>query len=305
MKLIVLSYYPQFRCIADRCRHSCCVGWNIAVDDDSVAFYESLGGDIGDRLREAMTIDEDGDTVFCMTDDKRCPFLRENGLCELILSLGEGALCQICRDHPRFRFCFGDREELGLGLCCEAAASLIVNTNDPVTFVAIEDDGEPCELSADEAAFLQRRDELIAVAQDRTLSVSAREDALLTAVGYPLTPYSPQVYHAFLAPLERLDAQWDNTIAPLKDMTVLPPCDVPDTAFEQLLCYFLFRHLPYALDDDRFAERTAFAVHSVRILRLLCTAHGGTTEALCDAARQYSAEIEYSDENIDRLLDVL
>ncbi len=302
MKRIVPSYYPQFRCIAERCRHSCCVGWDIGVDDDSAAFYRSLSGDIGDRLRKAMMTDDDGDTVLCLTDEKRCPFLQENGLCELILTLGESSLCQICTDHPRFCFCFGDREEWGLGLCCEAAASLVIRHESLVTFMETEDDGEPCELSADERALLHRRDELIAVAQDRRLTVEDREKALLAAVGYPLVAHLPKDYHAFLAPLERLDGDWDKTIAPLKNMTVSSPCDVPDTVFEQLLVYFLFRHLPYALEDDRLAARVAFAVHSVRILHLLCEAHGGTVDALCEAARQYSAEIEYSDENIDRLL---
>ena len=39
----------------------------------------------------------------------------------------EHRLCQVCRDHPRFRSFFNDREELGLGLCCEAAARLILS----------------------------------------------------------------------------------------------------------------------------------------------------------------------------------
>jgi lysine-N-methylase len=34
MKLIAPDTYPEFCCIADRCRHSCCIGWEIDVDPD-------------------------------------------------------------------------------------------------------------------------------------------------------------------------------------------------------------------------------------------------------------------------------
>ena len=26
------DYYPLFHCIADRCRHNCCIGWEIDID---------------------------------------------------------------------------------------------------------------------------------------------------------------------------------------------------------------------------------------------------------------------------------
>ena len=38
------DYYPLFHCIADRCRHNCCIGWEIDVDGDSLAAYDQIGG---------------------------------------------------------------------------------------------------------------------------------------------------------------------------------------------------------------------------------------------------------------------
>ena len=29
MTVTVPSYYKDFKCIADKCRHSCCIGWEI------------------------------------------------------------------------------------------------------------------------------------------------------------------------------------------------------------------------------------------------------------------------------------
>lgn len=41
------DYYPLFHCIADRCRHNCCIGWEIDVDGDSLAAYDQIGGEDG------------------------------------------------------------------------------------------------------------------------------------------------------------------------------------------------------------------------------------------------------------------
>ena len=36
MKITAPDYYSQFKCIADQCRHTCCVGWEIEVDDEGL-----------------------------------------------------------------------------------------------------------------------------------------------------------------------------------------------------------------------------------------------------------------------------
>ena len=125
MKTIVPDYYPEFHCIAGACRHSCCIGWEIDIDEDTRQLYREIPGEIGRRLSEQ--IDDSGEVpCFSLDERERCPFLNGDGLCDIILQLGEGALCQICADHPRFRSFFSDRTEMGLGLCCEAAADLIL-----------------------------------------------------------------------------------------------------------------------------------------------------------------------------------
>ncbi|MBR6653092.1 MAG: hypothetical protein IKL30_07995, partial [Anaerotignum sp.] len=58
MKLIAPDYYTKFQCIADRCRHSCCIGWVIDVDADTLEYYHSVEGTLGERLKNG--IDEGG-----------------------------------------------------------------------------------------------------------------------------------------------------------------------------------------------------------------------------------------------------
>ena len=100
--------------------------------------------------------------------------------------------------------------------------------------------------------------------------------------------------------LERLDPAWDGTLDTLALEDTAAP--LPDTPWEQLLVYFLYRHLYNGV----MAEQLAFCLLSVEMIRWLYMKGGRCgLEALVEIARQYSAEIEYSDENIAALLDAL
>ena len=172
MKRVMPDYYADFACIAGACRHTCCVGWEIDIDTDSLRRYQAMPGEMGERLRSYIDIEET--PHFRLTADERCPLLNTNGLCDLITAAGQDALCQICADHPRFRNILSDREETGLGLCCEAAVSLILKKKQPVRLLISEENGPKRHLSRKDAAMLQKRDLWITAAQDRTLSIDVR-----------------------------------------------------------------------------------------------------------------------------------
>lgn len=136
MKIRKPDYYDRFQCIAGACSDSCCIGWEIDVDEDKRKFYGSLDGEFGRRLRNC--IDWEEGHFILQGKEERCPFLNEENLCDLILNLGEDALCDICREHPRFYDWFDDLTEAGVGLCCEAAARLILESETPARFIEQE-----------------------------------------------------------------------------------------------------------------------------------------------------------------------
>ena len=154
MKVIVPDYYKDFQCIADRCRHTCCIGWEIDIDEDSLERFER-DADI------AAHIEHSDVAHFRLLDGERCPFLNQDNLCDLILKHGEGILCQICRDHPRFRNFWADRVEMGLGLVCEEAARLILTQQTPMRLEVLSDDGADTQQPEDEAWLMQLRERLL------------------------------------------------------------------------------------------------------------------------------------------------
>ena len=119
------AYFDQFTCIAAACPDSCCKEWDVQVDPASAAFYRSLSGALGDRLRQVLR-DRDGDTVMIIQDG-RCPMWRADGLCRIQAELGHDALCHTCREFPRLTHDYGDFMEKGLELSCPEAARLLLS----------------------------------------------------------------------------------------------------------------------------------------------------------------------------------
>ena len=172
------DYYPLFHCIADRCRHNCCIGWEIDVDEQTLAYYKSLGTPFSERVCAAVAPADEGESAHFILDEReRCPFLNERNLCEVYLNLGEEHMAQICTDHPRYYEWFAGGREDGVGLCCEAAAELILQKRGyPQWDVTGEADEAPDEL---EQALFAMRDRLFAIVKPETpLSFDEKLDRL-------------------------------------------------------------------------------------------------------------------------------
>ena len=140
MKLFAPKYYKDFKCVADKCTHSCCIGWEIDIDEITLKKYESLSEGYG---KEIINTVENGETAhFKLCEDEKCPHLDCKGLCKIISEVGEEYLCDICREHPRFYNDTARGKFVGLGMACEEAARIILES-DYTSFVGIgEEEGE-------------------------------------------------------------------------------------------------------------------------------------------------------------------
>ena len=52
MKIYVPEYFNNFKCSADKCKDSCCIGWEIWIDDKTRAKYDMLNTSLGKEIRE-------------------------------------------------------------------------------------------------------------------------------------------------------------------------------------------------------------------------------------------------------------
>lgn len=293
----VPDIYEAFHCKADKCQHTCCRGWEIDIDPETRHRYAQMTGPIAVRLKNAIEDSEEG-AFFRLSEDERCPFLASSGLCDLICACGEEALCQICRDHPRYRNVFSTFTETGLGLCCEEAAALTLHHEAPMRWHFIGGTPDLTALSEEEAMLLSLRERLIVIMQQRDLPILQRLHALCDAIGYPLPNRSVQDWADFLRTLERLAPHWDEAISFLAHASDAFP-DVNPLWVEQFVVYLLHRHIPGALDDDDLPHRVLFCAISGILIAHLLTHFPDEV----DIVRMFSSEIEYSDENLNAFLD--
>ena len=299
MKIYVPKYYKNFKCIADRCRHSCCIDWEIDIDKKTYEKYMALDTDFGkDLIGNIESCGED--RYFKLSECGRCPNLDERGLCKIILTLGEEYLSDICRLHPRFFNDVGERREVGLGLVCEEAVKIILDDCEPFELALEEETSETSELP--EFNPIPKRDALLALIGERGKSLSQKLSAIEDEYLVSVDIHTEKEWLGILSELEILDPEWKNI---LKNSVSGQESDVSrfDVYFERFLTYLIFRHVTQAVSYDNFRARVGFVSLSVKLVRYILARESNLTkERIFDIIRLYSSEIEYSEDNTADLI---
>lgn len=169
-------YYEKFFCTADQCPDTCCAGWQIVIDENSLEKYSNVSGDFGIRLLNSINWREG---IFEQYD-KRCSFLNSENLCDIYKELGAEALCDTCRLYPRHIEEFENLREFSLSLSCPVAAKMILECQEPVKFLEEQDEQEECEDDFEDFDFLlfdcllEVREKLFSIVQNRKIPVEKR-----------------------------------------------------------------------------------------------------------------------------------
>lgn len=180
MRYIRPDYYEQFQCVAGACPATCCAGWQIVIDEDTLASYKGMEGAFGNRVRNSIDWREG---VFYQYEN-RCAFLNEEELCDLYSELGEHALCLTCRMYPRHIEEFEELREYSLSLSCPIAAKMMLERTEKVSYITEETEEEESE-DFEGFDFLMHvqlegcREVLFSIIQDRTLDLTVRMQVIL------------------------------------------------------------------------------------------------------------------------------
>ncbi len=335
MKAIMPTYCKNFKCIADKCRDNCCIGWEIDIDAQTAGYYKTVGGSFGERLKNNIN---DGEVSCFRLCGERCPFLNENNLCDIIINLGEDRLCQICRDHPRYFEWYADRKEGGIGLCCEEAARIIVTGEEKFSTYEIPCDEEGCD-DYDEELFNMLsfvRDEIISTLENESLSLRERiytvavysEKIQTMADNYIFTPMpitdadiptnEKSDIKSFLESftvLEPIDTNWEEYLGKLiassdrLSENLSSETDKYDTYLKNIAIYFIWRYFLKGVYDEEILSKVRLMAVSIAMIKLMCL-EAEFSEEMPDAekcsmlAKNYSKEIEYSEENLEKIYDM-
>jgi len=174
MLYTIPDYYDEFSCIAGDCEDTCCAGWQIVVDKDSLKKYKKVQGPyLKTILKRVNWLNH----TFRQDEEKRCAFLREDNLCDMYACIGEDSLCRTCRTYPRHIEEFENVRETTLSVSCPEVARILMNRMEPVTFISKEEGEEEIYEDFDPFLYsmlLDLRDAMISILQDRSLNVKIR-----------------------------------------------------------------------------------------------------------------------------------
>jgi lysine-N-methylase len=282
-------YVLDFKCIADRCRHSCCVGWEIDIDDKTYERYKSIGSEICQGICEL-----DGTRSFVLTDG-RCPHLTEKGLCDIITEYGEGYLCDICREHPRFYNESSRGVEVGLGMACEEAARIILSSDGYRDFAVVgESEGEPCATELDAMGEIERMYGILA-AEGSYVERLAR---IYREWGISPCVITDGEWRELLSGLEYLNPEHADMLCAYS--SELRSLGEYDKLSERALAYFVYRHCASAGGAADFRASLGLALFLERLFASVLRREGvKNLEGATRVARIISEELEYSEENTD------
>ncbi len=300
MKVYAPTYYKKFRCIASGCRHSCCIGWEIDIDVESLKRYRECDGEVGEKLNKNIS---SGDIPhFILSDNERCPFLNKDNLCEIYIHLGKDALCDICREHPRYRNFYSSCQEVGVGLSCEVAAELILKNNSLVT-ECISDDGVCDTVSNEEEEIFNVKKDIADILYNNDIFTCIT--LLCERYNLKIPDKSFEEWLDIYFNLEILDDEWEKELTFAKGRIGCNTDELSEDEkmyFKNLLSYFIFRHINCDMEYE-LSDVLSFCILSVKmIMEIYLRREEQSFELLSDISRNYSSEIEYSTENMGDII---
>lgn len=293
----MISIYPtiyhKFQCKADQCENTCCQLWTIDIDEPTAERYHSMTGSLGESLRQAITVDDEGSHFIFSKAQPMCPLLNEKGLCKVVLELGEEGLCDTCHMHPRFYKYIEDLELCGVGLSCEASVELLAQ-QEPMDFLlfTIEDDHN--EFKPEERLTLHNIFELLAFDLDPNLfQYTPKPSKQSFKELLDLYKQTEPIDENWTAQVNTLSSKLDQLIASVQ--TYIQHKDM--SLFNKVYQYILYRQIDM-LSDYSLESILAYAKDGTDYILIASALEG---QPLKQVAR-WSQQIEYDEDNVELLL---
>ena len=138
------KYMEKFKCIGSECTDTCCAGWDINIDENSLERYKNSTGVLKRLVNGKFLVGDTNDDFFnagymILKDGSMCPFLNENMLCDIHGGVGEENLCITCKSYPRiFNIVDGIYEKSALA-SCEEICRLALMSKEKMEFIEVDE----------------------------------------------------------------------------------------------------------------------------------------------------------------------
>ena len=300
MKIIKPAFYKDFKCIAGDCPDSCCQGWEVDADAESLAYYKSLDAQlpIKKKIDSVLAKDEFDNTIFTLAPKKRCPFLNGENLCDMHIAIGEEHTPYTCRTFPRFIYEYGGIKEIGVSFSCPVAAETMYKL-DKWEFEEEINSDLPSLNDIDAERYLSlksKRKEIYTILQNRELHIN---DRLLKMLDVSEDLINEKIidnidfFDSFKNP-ELINQEWEEFV---KNAKVTPIEN--SVSNENIAMYFIYKYFLTCVIDESITPEMAVKMAVVGVL-INTYMNGGAW-----GMHLWSKETEHSQYNMDRFKRLL
>lgn len=128
--------YDKFKCTADKCKFTCCDGWDVSIDAGT---YNKWKEDNQDKILNKIKVIKTGkSTEYFINKENHepCPLLDAQGLCQIVKNHGEEYISSTCHKFPRVENKFEDRSEFSLSCACPEVVEIISGLSGKINIIS-------------------------------------------------------------------------------------------------------------------------------------------------------------------------
>jgi len=146
--ILKISNYDKFKCTADKCRFTCCEGWDVSIDTDTYNKWKKENDKCDYILNNVKIKKCGGKTEYFINKENHeaCSLLDKHGLCEVVKSHGEEYLSSTCHKFPRVENIFEDKKELSLSCACPEVVEIISSITGKINMISENDNNSKSDL---------------------------------------------------------------------------------------------------------------------------------------------------------------
>ena len=167
-----MTGYSTFKCIADKCKFTCCSGWDINIDNNIYNKWTNEKSSCN-YILEKININNYEDMIVDKKTSDPCPFLDNKGLCNIVKNNGDEYLSLTCARVPRVENEFEGIKEFTQSCACPEVVDIIGKGEEDILLNTFKS-----EIEIDIPIEIKLRDTLVKIIKEQDIRI---EEKLLIA----------------------------------------------------------------------------------------------------------------------------
>lgn len=145
LKHMALDYFPEFKCLADKCNYTCCYQWHIDIKRPDYMKVKNLRAskEMKEKIdRSFKRVKDNSRPLYAeiiLGEDEYCPFLTKEKMCGLQQECGYSILPEVCKIFPRGNCVGFSQWEEFCSTGCEQVVNLLLERPQGLRLIELQE----------------------------------------------------------------------------------------------------------------------------------------------------------------------